>query len=152
MIVPPSNAVDGRVRPHFLDNWPKDTMHKLLALTILALLLFGCSRETKQERIDAAKAQITSLKNAAELYLSDTGGYPNELGDLRAPPTQNANPAKWKGPYLKQEIPLDPWGKPYWLKRIGFGQVKIASNGPDRKPDTPDDIAHSTHPHNIHAK
>jgi len=70
-------------------------------------------------RITAARAQINGFMTALGAYKLDTGIYPTtELGlaALRARP-QNVN--QWQGPYLGQDVPVDPWGRPYIYKYPG---------------------------------
>ncbi|HME60815.1 MAG TPA: type II secretion system protein GspG, partial [Candidatus Binatia bacterium] len=42
---------------------------------------------------------------------------------------------RWEGPYLKKELPSDPWGKPYIYKSPGeHGPYDIVSYGADGAP------------------
>ena len=42
---------------------------------------------------------------------------------------------RWDGPYLKKEVPPDPWGKPYIYKSPGdHGPYDIISYGADGVP------------------
>jgi general secretion pathway protein G len=69
-------------------------------------------------------------------YKLDTGLFPpTDLGlnALRVKP-QNLN--QWQGPYLPQEIPMDPWARPY-LYRYPSEQgdePEIMSYGADGQP------------------
>ncbi len=60
----------------------------------------------------AAKAQIELLGQALDQYRLDVGRYPTTQEGLNA---LNVNPGadRWQGPYLKKELPQDPWGRPY---------------------------------------
>jgi general secretion pathway protein G len=76
-------------------------------------------RKSDAARVTAAHAQINSFMTALGSYKLDTGVFPsNEEGlqALRLPP---ANVSQWQGPYLPQEIPVDPWGHPYLYKYPG---------------------------------
>ena len=57
-------------------------------------------------------------------------------------PRDNKN---WKGPYLKGEIPKDPWGQPYVYecpgRRNNSKSYDLASIGPDGREGTEDDVA-----------
>jgi general secretion pathway protein G len=84
----------------------------------------------------AAKAQINGFNTALGAYKLDTGTFPTtELGlaALRNRP-ENAN--QWNGPYLPQDIPLDPWGHPYLYKYPGDhgDEPDIVSLGGDGQP------------------
>ncbi len=64
----------------------------------------------------AARSQIELLGAALDSYRLDNGRYPTTaqgLESLRAAPTVNPLPNNWRGPYLRKEVPLDPWRNPY---------------------------------------
>ena len=95
----------------------------LVVVTIIALFAALVAprmlRKSDAARVTAAHAQINSFMTALGSYKLDTGVFPsNEEGlqALRLPP---ANVSQWQGPYLPQEIPLDPWGHPYLYKYPG---------------------------------
>lgn len=58
----------------------------------------------------SAKAQISCLETAIENYKQDTGRLPETLQDLR---DDHRGVGKWQGPYLKKDLPPDPWGNDY---------------------------------------
>ena len=82
-----------------------------------------------------AKAQIESLGQALDQYRLDTGRYPGTeqgLAALRAAP---AGEARWQGPYLKRDVPLDPWGRAYVYAAPGqHGDYDLSSLGSDGAP------------------
>jgi len=89
----------------------------LVVVTIMALFaaLVGprMFRQTDAARRVAARTQVNTFMTALGSYKLDTGVFPpTDLGlnALRVKP-QNLN--QWQGPYLQQEIPMDPWGRPY---------------------------------------
>src|SRR4051812_3021008 len=89
----------------------------LLVLVILgilaAIVVPKFSGRTEQARIAAAQSQISTFGVALDAFEVDNGYYPkgkNGLQDLVQQPRDAQN---WKGPYLKGEIPQDPWGHPY---------------------------------------
>jgi general secretion pathway protein G len=50
--------------------------------------------------------------------------------------------AGWNGPYLKGEIPMDPWKHPYqYAFPVGKGDVQIKSLGKDGRPGGVDENA-----------
>jgi general secretion pathway protein G len=82
----------------------------------------------------AAKAQIELLNQALDQYRLDTGTYPSSQEGLNA---LMANPGleKWDGPYLKKNVPADPWGNPYNYQIPGtHGEYDLFSYGRDNKP------------------
>ena len=45
------------------------------------------------------------------------------------------NEPRWAGPYLKKEVPADPWGKPYAYRAPGeHGEYDLFSYGKDGQP------------------
>lgn len=82
----------------------------------------------------AAKAQIELLGQALDQYKLDVGSYPSTQEGLNALQT-NPGVEKWDGPYLKKNVPLDPWGKPYGYQNPGtHGEYDLYSLGRDNKP------------------
>ncbi|MCA9267986.1 MAG: type II secretion system major pseudopilin GspG [Planctomycetales bacterium] len=123
-------------------------MEVLLVLAILAILgtLVGVAFTRMQRRgyEGAARAQVNSFKSAFESYHLDFARYPNSLQDLRARPS-GPDGDRWKGPYLNEDIPRDPWGQEYQYKQVddGYGEMTyyVFSMGPDGQADTDDDIS-----------
>ena len=70
-------------------------------------------------RITAARAQINSFMTALGTYKLDTGTFPTTEQGLLALRAKPADVNQWAGPYLPQEIPVDPWGHPYSYKFPG---------------------------------
>jgi general secretion pathway protein G len=82
----------------------------------------------------AAKAQIELLGQALDQYRLDAGSYPTTQEGLKALMT-NPGVEKWEGPYLKKNLPLDPWGKEYLYQSPGtHGEYDLYSYGRDGKP------------------
>ena len=111
----------------------------LVVVAILGLLVgyvapryFG---QLGKAEVNAARAQISALEKALDQYRLDTGHYPStELG-LAALNSRPQNEPRWNGPYLKKDVPLDPWGKPYQYRAPGErGDFDIVSLGKDGQP------------------
>lgn len=89
----------------------------LVVVTIIALFaaLVGRNlfRQSDKARVTAARAQIEMFIGALNLYKLDTGTLPTTEQGLQALWTRPAGAARWDGPYVEKEIPLDPWGRPY---------------------------------------
>jgi general secretion pathway protein G len=82
-----------------------------------------------------ARAQIESLGQALDQFRLDVGRYPSTeegLPSLRVAPT---NMPQWRGPYLKRDLPPDPWGAPYQYKAPGqHAEYDLQSFGSDGQP------------------
>jgi len=122
-------------------------MEVLLVLAILVVLgsmvTVGYMQIQRNANKDAAKGQIGLLENAVDLYALNVGTCPTTqqgLSALRTAPSELKNVAKWAGPYLKEELPVDPWGQPYQYEQISADEFKIWSNGPDGQQGSEDDI------------
>ena len=63
-----------------------------------------------------ARAQLDSFDKALDQYRIDTGHYPTAEQGLAALNAQPASETLWRGPYLKKNVPLDPWGKAFIYK------------------------------------
>ncbi|HRY46833.1 MAG TPA: type II secretion system major pseudopilin GspG [Candidatus Paceibacterota bacterium] len=119
----------------------------LLVLVILgilaAIVVPKFSGRTEQARVTAAQAQIATFGTALDAFEVDTGSYPkgrNGLLDLVEQPRDTQN---WRGPYLKNEIPLDPWGNAYIYECPGKrnpSSYDLMSMGPDGREGGDDDI------------
>jgi len=80
---------------------------------IVAPALFG---NVGQARVNSARSQIQILALALDAYRLDNDAFPTSdqgLEALRTLPASGEPPANWKGPYLRQLVPIDPWGRPY---------------------------------------
>lgn len=110
----------------------------LVVVIIIGLLaalvgprLFGRVGKSKQA---AAQAQIELFGVALDNLRLDVGRYPTTEEGLEALQT-NPGLDGWDGPYLKKEIPLDPWGRFYVYKVPGeHGEYDLISYGADGTP------------------
>lgn len=84
---------------------------------------------------NVARAQIDALEKALDQFRLDNGRYPTTEEGLNALNIRPANMSKWLGPYLKKEVPLDPWGNAYLYKSPGeHGDIDLFSYGKDGLP------------------
>jgi general secretion pathway protein G len=123
----------------------------LLVLVILgilaALVLPKFTGRTEQARITAAQTQIATFGTALDAFEVDTGSYPRGQDGLQQLLAQPADVTGWRGPYLKSDIPLDPWGHPYIFEfpgKLNPSGYDIRSMGPDGQANTGDDIVNAT--------
>jgi general secretion pathway protein G len=91
----------------------------LVVLVILGMLagLVGPRLFTKVDssKVKTAETQVKMLKAALQTFRLDLGRYPHTdegLGSLMKR-TSGPDAQLWAGPYLEEEVPLDPWGAPY---------------------------------------
>ena len=120
----------------------------VVIITILASLVVPRFAGLSQDaRMRAAKAQIDgSFSVALDLYELHNGTYPTTeqgLNALRSEPTSAPVPQDWRGPYLKKDVPPDPWGGPYIYSSPGEyhpDTYDLYSRGPDGQDGGGDDI------------
>jgi general secretion pathway protein G len=95
----------------------------LVVVTIIALFAALVAprmfKQSDRAKVTAARAQINSFMTALGSFKLDTGIFPSTEEGLQALRTPPPNLAQWQGPYLPQEIPVDPWGHPYLYKFPG---------------------------------
>ncbi|MCX7602644.1 MAG: type II secretion system major pseudopilin GspG [Bryobacteraceae bacterium] len=112
----------------------------LVVLTIIALFaaLVAPKLLSKSDtaRVTAARAQINAFMTALGAYKLDTGTYPTTEMGLQALRVRPQNVPQWQGPYLPQDIPVDPWGRPYIYRYPGEhgDEPEIICLGADGQP------------------
>ena len=123
----------------------------LLVLVILgilaALVLPKFTGRTEQARVTAALTQIATFGTALDAFEVDTGGYPRGSDGLSQLIVQPNGVAGWRGPYLKSDIPPDPWGHPYvydYPGKVNPSGYDLRSAGPDGQVGSADDIVNAT--------
>ena len=92
----------------------------LVVMVIIGLLagLIGPRLFTKVDsaKVQTAQTQVKMLKGALETLRLDIGRFPTEaegLTLLNTAPTDARLKSLWRGPYLDEDVPKDPWGDPY---------------------------------------
>ncbi len=87
-------------------------------------------------KVEAARVQIRSLDGALGQYRLAIGTFPTTEQGLQALRTAPQGVTGWEGPYLKLDIPLDPWKHPYVYKFPGEhgDEPDITSYGADGQP------------------
>ena len=116
------------------------TLLELLVVVVIIGLLAGLVApryfgQVGKSEVNVAKAQLDALEKALDQYRLDVGRYPDQELGLKALVTKPANEAKWSGPYLRKDIPLDPWGRAYVYKFPGEkGDYDLFSYGKDGQP------------------
>jgi general secretion pathway protein G len=112
----------------------------LVVLGILALLAAigypQVLRYLGAARVETAKAQMSAISTALELYALDNGGFPPQQAGLNTLVQAPTGARNWRGPYLKKaEGLVDPWGHPYSYKIPGKGTpFELGTLGRDNAP------------------
>ena len=115
-----------------------EIMVVILVLGMLATLVApNIVRNVGTAKSAAARSQIELLGAALDSYRLDNDDYPTTeqgLGALWQAPTAVPQPRNWRGPYLKKDVPLDPWGRPYQYRYPGTApgpSYELSSYGRD---------------------
>ncbi|MBZ9610281.1 type II secretion system major pseudopilin GspG [Rheinheimera maricola] len=99
------------------------TLIELLIVMVILGLLASLVAPEMFSKVDSsqrktATAQMQMLQTAISAYRLDTGTYPASLSELR-----QSEHARWDGPYLPKDVPLDPWGNAYIYRFPGSGSA-----------------------------
>jgi general secretion pathway protein G len=99
--------------------------------------------QAKHARTSAVQAEIAGLQTALDAFEMDCGRYPTTEEGLKALVDQPKGRGTWHGPYVKNDVPTDPWGNPYIYRQPGQHNVNgydLYSFGPDGQEGGADDI------------
>lgn len=116
------------------------TLLELLVVVVIIGLLAGFVApryfgQVGKSEVNVAKAQIDALEKALDQYRLDLRRYPDSEQGLKALLERPGNEPLWRGPYLRKDVPLDPWGRPYLYRVPGTkGDFDLVSYGRDGKP------------------
>lgn len=114
-VVPAAGTGHPRRRPR-AGGW---SLLELLVVLVIIGLLTGLvvpnlMTYLSNSQVRAADTQVKMLRSALLAYRLDVGAFPSTqdgLAALMRPPPDVAE--YWRGPYLDDEVPLDPWRTPY---------------------------------------
>ncbi|MGM0632250.1 MAG: type II secretion system major pseudopilin GspG [Pseudomonadota bacterium] len=113
----------------------------LIVMAILGMLAVMVApnlfNQADSARQDAARSQMSSLTSALDAHRLDTGRYPESLEGLQE---NTSGRSTWNGPYLRGEVPEDPWGNPYEYSSDGRS-FELMSYGADGSPGGEDNDA-----------
>jgi len=115
------------------------TLLELLVVILIIGLLTGIVaprflNQIGRSEVTTARAQIDAFDKALQAFRIDVGRFPTTGEGLQALTTAPGNEPRWRGPYLKDAAPLDPWGQPYRYSAPGSHgkDYDIVSYGRDR--------------------
>lgn len=113
------------------------TLLELLVVLVIIGLLAGYVgprffQQIGKSEVKAARAQIDGLEKALDQYRLDVGHYPSTQQGLAGLWTKPANEPRWSGPYLRKDVPQDPWSRDYLYRSPGeHGEFDLYSLGKD---------------------
>jgi len=103
----------------------------LIVMVILGLLASLVAPQLFEKvgssKVQVAQTQIDMLSTAVDSYMLDVGRPPENLAALI-----ESDVPGWSGPYLRDDLPEDPWGNEFILKTENVrGLYEIMSLGAD---------------------
>jgi len=117
------------------------TLLELLVVVLIIGLLTGIvaprfMSQISRSETTTARAQMDAFRKALEAYRIDVGRYPTSEQGLNVLVSAPAGEPRWRGPYLQDAIPSDPWGSAYQYQAPGptGKDYQILSFGRDRAP------------------
>ncbi len=118
------------------------TLLEMLVVLVIMGLLAGLVGPQLLARVDtskvsAANTQARMLKTSLETMRLDVGRFPTKeegLDLLNKPPRDERLARRWHGPYLAEEVPLDPWGNAYVYVQESDSAIALYSLGADGEP------------------
>ncbi len=115
----------------------------VILATLAAIVVPKFAGRSEQAKVTAAQTQIANFEIVLDAFEVDNGFYPKGSDGLEALVDKPSNANNWHGPYLKQDIPLDPWGNEYVYENPGKYNSEaydLYSLGPDGRVGGDDDI------------
>jgi general secretion pathway protein G len=95
----------------------------MVVLVIIGLLMALVGprfiRQEEKAKVKSARAQIELLGTALDTFRLDVGRYPSSQEGLQALRQRPFGADRWDGPYLKKDVPKDPWDHPYYYRSPG---------------------------------
>lgn len=120
------------------------TLLEMLVVLVIIGLIVSLVGPRLFSRVDTSKIQVAEtqarlLRGAVETFWLEVGRIPTTeegLSALHSAPSDERVRARWRGPYLDEAVPADPWGKPYQYSVPGRDGLPFAvySLGADGKP------------------
>ena len=108
----------------------------LVVMVIIAMFatLVGARlfKNVDKGRQTTTKEQIAEFESTLDLFRLDVGRYPTTAEGLQALVVKPTGVENWDGPYLKKDVPEDPWGHAYIYRCPGqHGDFDLFSYGAD---------------------
>jgi general secretion pathway protein G len=116
----------------------------VILATLSAIVVPKITGQSKHAKVVAAQTQIASFDTALDQFEIACGRYPTTSEGLYALLQAPTDAPDWNGPYLKNNVPLDPWGNEYQYRCPGQYNpdgYDICSFGPDGRQGGDDDIS-----------
>lgn len=116
----------------------------IIIVTLMAVLLPSLMKSSEDAKIGQARIYVGQLQGSLARYSMANSGPPSSAQGLRAlveRPGGDPAPRRWSS--ILDKIEPDPWGTEYKYEYPGKHNPKnfdVYSCGPDKTPNTPDDV------------
>ena len=120
------------------------TLLEMIVVLVIIGLIMGLVGprlfvQADKAKVQTAGTQIKMLGGALQTMRLDISRFPTAeegLGLLVRKPADERAARGWAGPYLDEDVPLDPWGNPYQYSPEASGTqlYSLYSLGADGKP------------------
>jgi len=113
------------------------TLVELLVVMVIVGLLAAIVAPMVYQHVSPAKhtavrGQMDSFMTALDNFYVDVGRFPTTKEGLEALRFKPAGANGWRGPYLRRNVPNDPWGNAFIYREPGLnGPYDILSLGAD---------------------
>lgn len=119
------------------------TLLEMIVVLVIIGLIMGLVgprlfSQADKAKVQTAETQVKMLKGTLETMRLDIGRYPTQEEGLKLlvqQPTDSKLVQRWKGPYLEDGLPEDPWGNAYQYspQPTGTHSFVLYSYGADGK-------------------
>lgn len=97
------------------------TLLEMIVVLVIIGLIMGLVgprlfSQADRAKVQTAQTQVRMLRGALETMRLDVGRFPTQqegLQMLSQRPTDEKMSQRWRGPYLEDGVPDDPWGNAY---------------------------------------
>ncbi|HEX5306369.1 MAG TPA: type II secretion system major pseudopilin GspG [Dyella sp.] len=120
------------------------TLLEMIVVLVIIGLIMGLVgprlfSQADKAKVQTAQTQVKMLRGALETMRLDISRFPNAQEGLSLLVNRPADPDiadRWHGPYIDNEVPQDPWGRPYQYspEPSGVQPFTLYSYGADGKP------------------
>lgn len=120
------------------------TLLEMIVVLVIIGLIMGLVgprlfSQADRAKVQTAETQVRMLRGALETMRLDIGRLPTEQEGLRLLAESPGAPEleqRWRGPYLEEGVPRDPWGNPYQYspRPAGSYAFTLYSLGADGQP------------------
>ncbi len=105
-----------------------------LLAAVVTVNVIGQMDEARKTKV---AADMQAIEDGLKLFKVNMGYYPQQLNALWERPANAGN--RWKGPYLEEYPPRDPWGNEYMYNYVSGSDFEIISYGADGAPGGSDE-------------